>query len=625
MLALILIVGAELRFQNVAAIQHNVDHAYPIWQALMTIERGVWPVTAQGTSVLFANPPLTGYLFIPWIALTHSPIAVYLFVITLNTAAIWLAYRATVMILDERRALIAALLMAVNPWVIEYSRTTWVQALIPFFACLVFWLLIPILLNCATRPGRRMLLALVALTAMTETYLLAFMILAPVAILFVLFRKRLPWRAVAAGLLIFCITTAIYGAGLAANATQTLSRVNDFAGSPSHLSAEAWTHAVRLISGENYAISRGMDAPINDFVLREHLSEAVHYLILAALLLGIGSAGIVLWRRQAGADRAAIALVWFALPILLMTYVSKPVHPFYLLLTLPAGYVLAAWGSGLLIRWRWGAMAVLIAAVPISILLAINTVRFAQETTARPGMYQLSALPVGVGIDMAHTLIPADARKRGAVVFSEIEEWVLDSFAGDLLLTDKDTNSGLITFLPQGGSIYLLFGSPTQALPPAPIHAENAARFYFADETFVQRYEVSVGAPDTPIPIKSNLGISYLATEIQQPLQADHISTILTYWRIDALESGRDAWLLGPFVHVYDATGKRVLITSGTVIPGAQWRLGDVHIQRIDLPIPADAAAPFTLQIGQYDGVHNLNAIFVLPDGTSNAAITVHP
>ena len=56
--------------------------------------------------------------------LTRSPIGPYLFVITLNTLAVWLAYRAAVMLLDERRALIAAFLMAVNPWVIEYSRTT---------------------------------------------------------------------------------------------------------------------------------------------------------------------------------------------------------------------------------------------------------------------------------------------------------------------------------------------------------------------------------------------------------------------------------------------------------------------------------------------------------------------
>src|SRR2546421_10280689 len=124
-LAAILLLAAFLRFQHLDAIQHNVDYAYPIWQALTTLDRGSLPIAAQGTSVLFANPALTGYLLIPWVALTRSPIGPYLFVITLNTAAVWLTYRVAVMLLDERRALVAAFLMAVNPWVIEYSRTTW--------------------------------------------------------------------------------------------------------------------------------------------------------------------------------------------------------------------------------------------------------------------------------------------------------------------------------------------------------------------------------------------------------------------------------------------------------------------------------------------------------------------
>ena len=37
------------------------------------------------------------------------------------------------------RSLLAAVLMAVNPWVIEYSRSTWVQSLLPFFTCALAW------------------------------------------------------------------------------------------------------------------------------------------------------------------------------------------------------------------------------------------------------------------------------------------------------------------------------------------------------------------------------------------------------------------------------------------------------------------------------------------------------
>src|SRR5258708_35794127 len=104
----ILMVGALLRFQNLGAIEHNIDHVYPIHQARLTIDRGVFPVTGQVTSVLFANPPLMGYLLILPVALTRSPVGAYIVIITLNTSAIWFVFSAAKRLLDERRALIAA-------------------------------------------------------------------------------------------------------------------------------------------------------------------------------------------------------------------------------------------------------------------------------------------------------------------------------------------------------------------------------------------------------------------------------------------------------------------------------------------------------------------------------------
>lgn len=163
-LTVILIVAALLRAQYLLQIEHNTDHAWPIAQALRTLDYGDLPLVGQGTSVLFASPPLTGYLYLPWLALTRSPLGAYVFVIALNTLAVLLAYRAARTLIGPRRALIAAGLMAVNPWVIEYSRTTWVQSLLPFLVTATAWLLWPVLLGRSRRPVRRTVLALVMLT-----------------------------------------------------------------------------------------------------------------------------------------------------------------------------------------------------------------------------------------------------------------------------------------------------------------------------------------------------------------------------------------------------------------------------------------------------------------------------
>jgi 4-amino-4-deoxy-L-arabinose transferase-like glycosyltransferase len=140
-LAVIVMVAVILRAQNLLQTEFNVDHAYPMWQALKTLDHGVFPLAGQGTSVLFANPALTGYLYLPFLALIRSPLSVYVLIIALNTLAVPLTFRAARTLLGVRPALVAAALIAVNPWIIEYSRMAWVQSLLPFFACALAWLL----------------------------------------------------------------------------------------------------------------------------------------------------------------------------------------------------------------------------------------------------------------------------------------------------------------------------------------------------------------------------------------------------------------------------------------------------------------------------------------------------
>ncbi len=552
-------------------------------------------------------------------------------VISLNTLAVWLAYRAArhyEPVIGAYGPLITAFLMAVNPWVVEYSRTTWVQCLLPFFACLIFWLFTPVWLGSAARPARRTVLGVVAVTAMTETYLLAFIILAPIGLLFLLSRKHIPWRATAIGAGLFIGVTAIYGAGLYANRDETLKRIGEFSQGPSRLSSEAWSHAVRLVTGRDYAIARGVDAPIADSLLRFNLSEVAHGVLLAALLVGLIVGVLAAFRRN---PRAWIVLTWFGLPIALMSYVSRPVHPFYLLVTLPAGYVLAAWGIStalrairLPLRGRIGLFAA--TGIALTLLSWANVVRFAEQTLAKPGAHGLTALPISAGLAMmnavaAHVTQP---NPTNSVLFADVDEWLLDSFAGRLYVVDRDIDTARTLYIPEAGGLYLFFSAPKETLPTPPLDSAPT-RLTLVDGSTLSLFAVNrdlrIAFKQPPVP--SDMGIAFRGYQMEGALRPGATVTLRTAWSITDLKPDRAQWLLGPFVHVFDGNGNRILIGDGAVTPGANWRLGDWHLKSISMRLPSDAVGPFSLQFGLYDGVHSRGALFTMPDRSLSPTLPV--
>jgi hypothetical protein len=616
-----MIIAAFLRFHHLLDIEHNVDHAYPIWQALTTLDKGVFPLAGQGTSVLFANPALTGYLYLPFIAITRSPLGAYVLVITLNTLGVFLAFRAAKGLLGIRPALVATLLLAVNPWIIEYSRATWVQSLLPFFAPALAWLLWPVLLGQSKNPARRTVLALIILTMYTQTYLLVFIVLAPVLLLIVIFRRNVPLRGLVMGGIIFALATLVYGIGLLGQADTVGARLGEFSGNPSRLSGVAWSHGLRLVSGEDYELVRGQAAPIRDAVLRHDLTRIAHVVLALAVVVGIGLAAMQLvpekWRyfvsRQKIGNRqaATILLLWFGLPIVLMSYVGQPVHPFYQLIGLPAGHILAAWGLCAVLRpdRGWGIAILMVLAVPFAVLMGVNSSRFAEETAATAGIDRLGALPLEYGLQLGHII--NELLPPGGMVFADVDEWTLNSLAGKTFPLSRDTRAPAVQIIPTSGALYIQVN--TSEAEPLP-DASRVESLTLRDSTVltVDLYPANtMPAIIQPLHISSQERIAFLGYDLSQENQTVQLTT---FWKIESLipESGES--LFAPFIHIFDGAGSRVQIVDGEILAGKEWRIGDIHIHRLTFILP-ESGAPFTLQVGQYDSIHNQNVIF-LPDYT---------
>lgn len=612
------IIAAILRFSYLGSVEHNVDHAYPIWQALATLEQGRWPLVGQDTSVLFANPALTGYLYLPFVALTRSPLGAYLLVIALNSLAVPLAYRAVRGLLGQSAALIAALLMAVNPWVIEYSRATWVQSLLPFFTCALAWLLWPVLAGKTNQPGRRLLLALIVLTLMAQTYLLAYLMVAPVGLLLLIFRRRIQRRALLLGGALFTAAALLYGAGLLAQVDGVRQEVTEFTSAPAQLSAEAWNHAVRLISGADYPLARGQNAPIGDWELRQNLTQIAHYALLALLLAGLALAILAL-RTNRQRDEAVILLVWFGLPVLLMSYVGQRVHPFYLLLTLPAGYALVGWSLRAIHGWLFAGRSMmrpyglpLVLGISFAALMFVNSQRFAQETAATPGAHDLGALPLDVGIRLGRSVmahLPPDG-----IVYAEVDEWTLNSLAGTTFPLRRDTRAPQFSIIPQGGGVYVF---PFAVLPDdwqGPPYTTAHEQIHLSDGMVItlDAWPADAAqqvAPQHPLEVASEEGLTLMGYDwAGDSAQRSAPGTLTTYWRVESPPPVD--WRFAPFAQAYDAGGQQIAVMDGLAVEGDAWRVGDVHVHQMALP-----AGTASVKIGQFDGPRQRNMIF-LPDYT---------
>jgi 4-amino-4-deoxy-L-arabinose transferase-like glycosyltransferase len=644
-LVIIFALGAWLRFQHIGDIEVNVDQAYPIWQAIQTLDAGQFPLAGQGTSVLFANPPLTGYFFVPFIALVRHPIAAYTLTLTLNTFAIWLAYRALRWLIGTRPALIGALLFAVNPWIVEDSRRTWVQSLAPFFVCLIFWALVPVLTGQTRHPKRRTLIALVGLALFAHTYLLAYALIAPAGVLIVLYWRRVPKRPLWIGIAFFAVLMALYGIGLARQWDDTSQRADQFTSGQAKLSGEALGHALRLVTGAGYADVRGQRAPAQDANLRDTLSDAAHILWTLAIGVGILRA---LWsfRRSVapplrGMERGPggevnagpVLLIWFLLPVLMMSYVSRVVHPFYLLLTVPAGHGLAAWGAAWIVSPQsaqrsqgkylnvsrlWRPMLISALLVFTTAINGLNTIRFAQNTAAFPGEDLPETLPLQEASQLRARLLEAGAPDHA--VFSLMDEWSPIAFVGRDFRTENTATYGRAALVPPSGGIYLLFEKPGDPAPVTPPYAQKAEPpLILTDGTRITLWRVTPDdlRIDHPADTPSDIDVSFTGWTLEGDLTPGATVTLDTFWRIDALHPERGIWSFLAVAHVMDTNGAQIAADQGNAVSALTWAVGDRMVQRLTLTIPADAAGPLALDVSLFDpvrvrddGTPGINAIF---------------
>jgi 4-amino-4-deoxy-L-arabinose transferase-like glycosyltransferase len=632
LLLLILALGGCLRFWGLGSARLGYDHCYPAYDALRLLDGHQWTLSGQPSSVFLDNPALMGYLQAVPLLLWRSPWSIYIAIAALNTVAIWFAFRAAERMLGTPVGLLAAFLFATNPWVVHFSRTAWVQALVPLCTSVVacgFW---PGLVTGRSKRGD-LLVGDLGFLVMTQTYVQSWGIALQLAPLLAWFRPRVPRSALLILVALLAVASCVYCAGLLRGWNANRAKLARFREQQDlHLTREGLDHAVRLVTGLDYETAYATTGS-DKYLLRRRLSLAAHYILCIALAAGAARGVLSLLRKGPERRVAAVLLVWFAVPILLTSAAASPVHPHYLLLSCPAGHVLAAWGLTLPCSKRFARAAVTSLMVFVAVLFAANLRQANLDVAAAPTAPRFDgwSLEAGSRVGKAVRELTQGVSYPRRVV-CEAHEAVLSNLSATYLSILRDVHYPRYVALPgEEPLLYVLVDKPIEPGVLGPLEESfSGHELTFADGTrvrFVRAQPYSrrdaLALPAEALDWQSEAGLTFLGYSLGEPGRAGAALSCTTYWRVEELKPGRDAWSISAFYHVVSRAGATVSNVSGHGQWASSWRLGDVHIERVALPLPADLTpGEYQLEIGLFDSIHG-KSYALLPQGNPTYAFRV--
>lgn len=648
----ILAIGLVLRFANLGQITHSYDDSYPSYDALRMLDGDKLATIGQPSSIFLDNPALMTYIQAIPLSVSRSPWSLYIFIVALNTLAILLVYKATKPLLGNRVALLATFLFAVNPWVIYFSRTTWVQSLLPLFMALIAWGFWPTFIT-NRRSSRQILLGGVMLIAMLQTYIQAWLVLPQIGVLGLVFYRRLPKRPLIIISFLFILSLLVYGVGLSGSWEANKEKLITFSSSSEtelQLTYEALNHALRMVTGQDfeYAYGRGETAI---YQTRHTLSQAISYGLSLALWLGVMRSFIGLWRGGQERRLGFVLLIWFFVPILLMSLTSSSIHIHYLLISCPAGHVLAAWGvmtlvngvqhwlvkqtSPSLIHFTKLKPAYLFVpfATFLTLVFGLNLHYAAQEAANQPVQARFDGWTLAAGAAVGnniHDLVSNSEANFPRRIYAEGHAAPLSSLSGLHLNTGLELDFPAYVVLP--GNDPLLYVLLNETLAPHTLGPKQRSHpereLIFTDGTHVSFTSVepysrqeALTLMDTIVDWPSEAGLSLLGYTLNPSKEAIQLTT---YWRVDDILPASSEWYVGAFYHLVNDAGQ-TMVNKGEHSQWAyHWQMGDVYIEQMNIPLSADMeAGNYELRWGLFDSIHLRNFAFQSPNGS--VQVYAHP
>jgi hypothetical protein len=133
-----LLIAAVLRLGGFQEVLIGADQSTILSGAANLVALRGFPLIGMKSSVGVMQTATPIYLAAMALALVHKVVSIKWFFSILDILALAYLYRSVGRVFDRRAALIAGLLYATNPWIVEFNRWIWYQTLLPTFATVAF-------------------------------------------------------------------------------------------------------------------------------------------------------------------------------------------------------------------------------------------------------------------------------------------------------------------------------------------------------------------------------------------------------------------------------------------------------------------------------------------------------
>ncbi|HOG45619.1 MAG TPA: glycosyltransferase family 39 protein [Anaerolineae bacterium] len=612
-LAAIVLLALLLRLARLDLVEFKADEVQPLALADELWLDHRFSLSYGVSSTGLPETPLIGYLLVLPRALSADPRWGVAFIALLDTLGVLATYAWLRRFAGLRLALLAAALYAANPWATLLARKTWAEIL-PLFTVLILWS------ACEVIVSRKPAWAIVffpLLALQVQAHVMGFLFL-PAALLTVALFPRRWWQrysllAIALGLLILLP----YGVVLARAWGVTKGALQQNTQAGLIFDHRALTYALWLASGATLSALLGHSA--SALQGWEQALGVVRVATAAALAAGLGRIGWHVLRRRRLQACEALLLIWLAGPLLPLVLVRGAQGIHYLLLVVPALFVLAALGWELLVAVRlrplaWGgllALATVLAVQAGAVFAVYNGVAHysTEGGFGRPLGYWLQvqrevhAQATAAGWQHLYVLGIDDAPWSG-------ERQTLDYLLrrqvrlryvgqggrpGVLVPAARDAGALIIRDDPRILELLAQFGSERLRWPGP--HGSWGIRLFALRHSSA---EDVAHAMTHPLPTRLDNGMCLLGARLPREAQRGRVLSVVTYWAYGGQAGGAPNTDMA-FYHLLGNDERRWAQYDGFALSSSQWHPGETLIQWFELGLPPDMPpGDYWLRTGMY-------------------------